>query len=138
MVHTKALEVINVIDEVSSSLCFVREYFEANHIELEHLPIGVTVSVLNGATTRLNEASDRMIDISESIETYSMVGTSFTASSTDANKIIDMYLANIDAKNSLVSTMENKAQIQLLMRKNQKERRKRASNSEIAKIVDIK
>ena len=49
MDNSKAQEVHNAIEQFSATLSFMREYFEANNIKLDNLPVGSTVDVLNGA-----------------------------------------------------------------------------------------
>ena len=114
-----------VISEVLGSLAFVLEYFEANNPELEHLPNGAINGALANAIRALEQVNSTLFKADDTLDSLQILDVSKTGSETDANKIIDLYLATIDSDFDLDTVCERRQTLQQMMRDNQERRKQR-------------
>lgn len=124
--------------ETAGSLAFVFEYFEANNTELAHMPSGSINNVLAGAMRSLDNISKQLYDSNDVLESLLPMDTEETSSAADANKIIDLYLANLDSDLSLGQRSKNHDRAIQMMRKNQAERKQRLSAIEAENVTQIR
>jgi len=124
--------------ETAGSLAFVFEYFEANNTELAHMPSGSINSVLAGAMRSLDSISKQLYESNDVLESLIPMDTEKTGSAADANKIIDLYLANLDGNLSLEHKSKNHKRAIQMMRDNQAERKQKLSSIETENVTQIR
>lgn len=124
--------------ETAGSLAFVFEYFEANSTELAHMPSGSINSVLAGAMRSLDNISKHIYESNDVLESLIPIDSAETGSAADANKIIDLYLANLDSDLSAMQKLENHKKVEKMMRDNQSERKQRLSSIEAENVTQIR
>ena len=131
-------DINKLVTETSGSLAFVFEYFEANNTELAHMPSGSINSVLASAMRSLDNISKQLDESNDVLESLIPMDTEETGSAADANKIIDLYLANLDGDLPLEQKSKNHDRAIQMMRGNQAERKQRLSAIEAENVTQIR